>query len=542
MLNQTCMICSASPADLKLGCWLQALVGLHGEVVHGEWHDVVSQVGGDHVLLSDGWDVWCASQAHDHLQLVLQHVDHAHDAVLAVRGQGVQDRTAHTAGLRTQSNCLEDVATTTDTSINENGKVLLGSACLLQGFHDLRQHLNARTAGVELTSTVVGQDAASQTSLEGLNGILSTLHTLQEHLHGGNLLEPWHVLPVEARVNVAADGTSGSLGTVHCAFILIITLHIGALLSELVAHVLLTTSQLRSIHGHEQCLDACLLKLGDVLLRSGPLRIHVELREHHLVRSPSFQHLVQGVGAQSWQHVGHPRLLGGLHNGQFSLLVGQLGQSRCGEVQWQGRGDVQDLRCHVNFADVHQDARTHGDPLESQVVVTQSDLIIASTGVVAPGLGLHDLAGHRLEVEAVQHGSQRRLLELLDLLLGSVSLHCLLLWLGLVGLRRLGHMLRLDASSIHHSHGQGWLQELVHDVLGMDGIEDGGGIHPSSVRDELGASGMDLGELGQVVGLAIEHNPAILLGVVLGNLFSANRHGRADGRSGARTETRSKGS
>ena len=37
--------------------------------------------------------------------------------------------------------------------------------------------------------------------------------------------------------------------------------------------------------------------------------------------------------------------------------------------------------------------------------------------------------------------------------------------------------------------------------LGMDGIEDGGGVHARSVRDELGASGMDLSELGQVVGL-----------------------------------------
>ena len=53
------------PADLKLGCWLQALVGLHGEVVHGEWHDVVSQIGGDHVLLSDGWDVlWDDKKTH----------------------------------------------------------------------------------------------------------------------------------------------------------------------------------------------------------------------------------------------------------------------------------------------------------------------------------------------------------------------------------------------------------------------------------------------------------------------------------------------
>ena len=40
--------------------------------------------------------------------------------------------------------------------------------------------------------------------------------------------------------------------------------------------------------------------------------------------------------------------------------------------------------------------------------------------------------------------------------------------------------------------------------LGMDGIEDGGSIHPSSVRDKLGAAGMDLGELGQVVGLPVE--------------------------------------
>lgn len=38
----------------------------------------------------------------------------------------------------------------------------------------------------------------------------------------------------------------------------------------------------------------------------------------------------------------------------------------------------------------------------------------------------------------------------------------------------------------------------------MDGIEDGCSVHPSSVRDELGAAGMDLGELGQVVGLPVE--------------------------------------
>lgn len=35
-------------------------------------------------------------------------------------------------------------------------------------------------------------------------------------------------------------------------------------------------------------------------------------------------------------------------------------------------------RGHVNLPHVHQNTRTHGDTLESQVVVTEGDLIIAS--------------------------------------------------------------------------------------------------------------------------------------------------------------------
>ena len=37
--------------------------------------------------------------------------------------------------------------------------------------------------------------------------------------------------------------------------------------------------------------------------------------------------------------------------------------------------------------------------------------------------------------------------------------------------------------------------------LGMDGIENGRGIHPSRIGDELGTARMDLGEFGQVIGL-----------------------------------------
>lgn len=42
------------------------------------------------------------------------------------------------------------------------------------------------------------------------------------------------LLPVEAGVDVAADGSGSALGSIHGTIFLIIPLHIGALLSELV--------------------------------------------------------------------------------------------------------------------------------------------------------------------------------------------------------------------------------------------------------------------------------------------------------------------
>ena len=228
----------ARPGLLELRCWLQALVGLHGKVVHGQRHDVVCQVGGDDVLLRDRGDVGGAGQAHDHLQLVLQHVDHADDAVLAVGRQGVEHGTAGATGLSTQRASLEDVAASAHAAVDEDGESLLGGACLLQCLHHLRQHLDACTAGVQLTAAMVGQHAASQASVVRLHCVFGALHALEQHLHLGDALQPRHVLPVEARVNVAADGSGGSLGSIHAAIVLLVTLHVRALLSELVAHVL----------------------------------------------------------------------------------------------------------------------------------------------------------------------------------------------------------------------------------------------------------------------------------------------------------------
>mmetsp|Transcript_109298 Transcript_109298/g.152872 ORF Transcript_109298/g.152872 Transcript_109298/m.152872 type:complete len:340 (-) Transcript_109298:640-1659(-) len=325
--------CATGAPCLEPGGGLQALVGLVRKVVDGQRHDVVGQVGGDHVLLRDAGDVRSAGQAHDHLQLILEHVDHADDAVLAVGGKGVQHGPAHTHSLCSQSNRLEDIATAAHATIDEDGEVLLGGTLCLDGFHDLRQDLDARAAGVQLTTTVVGEHATGKASLVSHDRVLGALHTLQEHLHLGDALEPRHILPIEAGVNVAADGSGGALGTINGSFILVVALHIGTLLGELVAHVLLTSAKLWCIHGDEKGLHTCILELGHVLLAAGSLRVHVELAEDDLVRRTRLQHLVQGVGAQRGQHVRHARLLGGLHDCELALLMGQLGESRGCEVK-----------------------------------------------------------------------------------------------------------------------------------------------------------------------------------------------------------------
>mmetsp|Transcript_28885 Transcript_28885/g.51663 ORF Transcript_28885/g.51663 Transcript_28885/m.51663 type:complete len:254 (+) Transcript_28885:472-1233(+) len=250
---------------------------------------------------------------------------------------------------------------------------------------------------------MVGEDAALQASLVRQDGILTTLHALQQHLHLGDALEPRHVVPAKAGVDVGADGTCGALRTVNSTFFLIAVLHIGALLSELAAHILLASAQLRSIHRHEERLDAGSLQLLHVYLRARALRVHVELRKHQLARRPGFQHLVQGVGAERGQHVRHAGLGCGLHDAHLAVLVRELGQGRGREVQGQGGRSPQEAGAHVDVLNIDQDARAHGDSLESQVVVAERDLVISAAGVVAPGLRLHDLPGNRLEIEGVEH-------------------------------------------------------------------------------------------------------------------------------------------
>mmetsp|Transcript_96320 Transcript_96320/g.297038 ORF Transcript_96320/g.297038 Transcript_96320/m.297038 type:complete len:308 (+) Transcript_96320:132-1055(+) len=283
---------SSGAVPSEPGCRQQGHVRLVGEVVLRQRHDVVAEVAREDVLLRDARDARSAAQAHDHLQLVLQHVHHAHDAAVAVGSQGVEHGAADATALRTERDGLENVGAPADTAIDEDGKVLLCGTRLLQRIHDLRQDLDSRPAGVELAATVVGEHAAGKAGLVGHDGVLPALDALQQHLHLGDGLEPGHVLPAEARVDVAADGAGRTLGAVNLAGVLVVALHVGALLRELVAHVLLTAAKLRRVHGYEERADTGLLQLLDVLLRAGTLGVDIQLREELLSRRARFQHLI----------------------------------------------------------------------------------------------------------------------------------------------------------------------------------------------------------------------------------------------------------
>mmetsp|Transcript_23091 Transcript_23091/g.49180 ORF Transcript_23091/g.49180 Transcript_23091/m.49180 type:complete len:238 (-) Transcript_23091:1000-1713(-) len=212
---------------LKPGGREKRYVGLAHQAVLRQRHNVVREVPGDNVLVRDAFDVRGAAQPHDHEKLILEHVDHADDALLAIGSEGVEHWAADADAGGTKGNRLEDVATAADASVDEDSEVLLAlDTRLPQGLHNLWQHLDAGAASVELAATMVGENATIQASLVGHHGILGALHTLQEDLHLGDAPEPGHILPAEGRVDVAADGACGTLGAVHVAFVLIISLHI----------------------------------------------------------------------------------------------------------------------------------------------------------------------------------------------------------------------------------------------------------------------------------------------------------------------------
>eukprot|EP00445_Apocalathium_hangoei_P033414 CAMPEP_0203957256 /NCGR_PEP_ID=MMETSP0359-20131031/89188_2 /ASSEMBLY_ACC=CAM_ASM_000338 /TAXON_ID=268821 /ORGANISM="Scrippsiella Hangoei, Strain SHTV-5" /LENGTH=164 /DNA_ID=CAMNT_0050891077 /DNA_START=105 /DNA_END=597 /DNA_ORIENTATION=- len=119
------VLTKAETPDFTCGPRALRHVGAKGEVVAGQRHDVVCQVPGDDVLFGDVRHARCAAQAHDHLQLVLQHAHHADDALLAVGRQGVEHRPADADACGAERDRLEDIRAAADAAIDEHREVLL---------------------------------------------------------------------------------------------------------------------------------------------------------------------------------------------------------------------------------------------------------------------------------------------------------------------------------------------------------------------------------------------------------------------------------
>lgn len=132
------------------------------------------------------------------------------------------------------------------------------------------------------------------------------------------------------------------------------------------------------------------------------------------------------------------------------------------------------------------------------------NLIIRRTGVVGPSGLLHNPLGHSLKVKQVV-----ALLEQGHLLNALQALLLLGVDLGL-----LGH----DGGHVDGAQVLVLGQVLLESVWGVDGIELLSSVLAGILEDNLHAAGVLGEELCDIVGLAVDNDPAVILGVVLGDL------------------------
>jgi len=88
--------------------------------------------------------VGSSTAAHDHEQLIQQHVGRPNNSSLSIGCQRIEDWTSNTNSGSPKSHCFEDVCAMAGTTVNENRKRLVGGTGVVQVLHDLlRQDLNS---------------------------------------------------------------------------------------------------------------------------------------------------------------------------------------------------------------------------------------------------------------------------------------------------------------------------------------------------------------------------------------------------------------
>lgn len=275
-------------------------------------------------------DLGGADQTHVHLHLILEELHGAFHAGLAVRRHGVQEGTANAHALGAEAEGFQHVGGTTDPAVDVDLDLVLPAALAKDG-HDLGEDFDGRAGKLELATAVVGEDDTLHAHLDGAEDVLDALDTLEEDGHLGDGLEPGDVLPGQSGVDEGGDGASGALGAVDGATAA--SLHVGADVGELGAHVLLTTAELRGIDGDEETLAAAGFGVLDNALGDVAVLVHVELEPLDLIALTGIDDLVEGAGGQCGNHLDDIVGVCGTGEHDFTLWVAQLSEGGCGHVE-----------------------------------------------------------------------------------------------------------------------------------------------------------------------------------------------------------------
>ena len=347
-----------------------------------------------------------ANEPHVHLQLITQQVDRVDNAVHTISRVRVQERTANAHGRRTHRKGLQNVRAPTEATIHHHlERRVRERATLAQLTHHLLQHLDTGASKVKLSAAVVRQHNAGQTHLVGLHGIFPRLDTLQQDRKTRLALHPQDIIPVKARVNERRDRTSRSFITL----LDMAALHIGSFVHKVHSHILLTTSQLRSIHRDKDSLHVRLLGTAQHVRHHIPVRAHIQLKE---LRRPTFlvsrvNDLVERDGRQRGNHLDQARLGSSPRQVELTVWVSHATQGRRRDVEWKRRRDAQDLRARIHVANVSQDTWTEPNSSKHGPVLMVCLQIVSCRRVVGPGLRRKHLGSHKLQVpqvQALRHG------------------------------------------------------------------------------------------------------------------------------------------
>ena len=123
----------------------------------------------------------------------LQRLAHAR---LAHRAQAVQESAADVGALGAECHGLQHVLPRADATVHVHFNVIAHRG------HDGRQRFDAALRAVELAPTVVANDQSVGPAGHGQFGVFHILNALQDELAAPAFLDPFHVAPIQARVEL----------------------------------------------------------------------------------------------------------------------------------------------------------------------------------------------------------------------------------------------------------------------------------------------------------------------------------------------------